>query len=210
MLTADQRSVESASGTFSVTAALAVVNAILTSFATSASPSTVTSFTGALAGNLTGTVNGATGINAGNGAVGRTITVTTSASAATYKTGIPNGIVVTGTDYAGNAQTETLALTNAGGGETVVGAIAWKSIASIVIPGQNNTSGAFQFGVQDIKMPGGCRSVRVGVAGNLHVGYSDGSTDVIPSVLAGEYLPARPTTVFGDALTTGSAITVCF
>ena len=187
-----------ATRSYSVAGALAVSNAILTSFATTTSPMAITVFTGTLAGSP-----GATN-------AGRTVSVTTASNAATYAVGAGNAITVTGTDDTGNAITDTLALVATGGGETIVGVKGFATVTSIAIPAQLGTNGHFTFGVQDLVLPSGCRKVRIGTTGNLHVGYADGSTDVIPAVAAAETLMIAPTKIFGDSLTTASNVTALF
>lgn len=67
-----------------------------------------------------------------NPAVPRNITVTGSAA------GIAGNVTVTGTNYAGNAITETIALS---GASTVAGTKAFKTVVSIAFPAKTNTSG---------------------------------------------------------------------
>src|SRR5574337_1095199 len=90
-----------------------------------------------------------------NGAVGagaitptKTISVTSSVSAATYNTTDP--IVITGTNERGEVITDSLLLTAAGGNETIGGKHAFKTVTKIDVPAQLGTGGAFTFGILDL------------------------------------------------------------
>ena len=181
----------------SVAGPLAVTNAVVTSFATSTSIVTI----------LSAGLNGALGasFSAAPGSVlPRTVTVTTSAVAATYATGSGNAIVVTGTNEAGATITENLVLTAAGGGQTIVGLQGFVTIASIVIPAQLGAGGAFTFGVQDVVLPSGCRWVFVGTPGaaGLHISNSlDGVADTVPNAVvkgAVNGMLIAPAKIWGD------------
>jgi len=76
------------------------------------------------------------------------VTVTTAVHAATYKTGAPNALVVTGTEYFTHLPvSEALVLTAAGGGETISGIVLFDAATiSIAVPAQNDALGAFSFG----------------------------------------------------------------
>lgn len=177
----------------SVAGALAVTNAIKMSIASAATPQ---SYSGAA-------LNGAIGAAAME--LPRTVSVTTSAHAGSY---VPASTVTfTGTDKDGNAITEALALVATNGGETIVGLKGFMQITQIDVQAQNDASGAFTFGVQDIVVPG-CRVVRVGTGGDLHVTYASGIQSTIPKVQAGESRPMNVTKVWGDSKTTAQDITI--
>jgi|CZKU01.1.fsa_nt_gi hypothetical protein len=74
------------------------------------------------------------------------VTVTTSVSrTSTYKTG-PGVFFVQGFDAGGNACRDALILTSARGGETVSTQALFASVSAILIFGQVDTNGSFQFG----------------------------------------------------------------
>ncbi len=151
-----------------------------------------------------------------NGAIGaaamvpaRTLSVTTSSNTGSYN--IADPITFTGTDSEGNAISEDLTLTNEDGGETLVTTKAFRTVTSIATPEQNDTGGAFTFGVRDIvPVANPPRAVRCGGAGNLKVAYDDGTTDTLTDIIAGEVLAISPTKIFGDAATTASKISLMF
>ncbi len=175
--------------------AIPVTNAIKTSIATVAAP---VSYSGVA-------LNGAIGVAEMNPP--RNISVTTSASVGAYTL---TAITITGTDAAGRALTETLTLTQANGGQTVVGASAFKTVTQIDILAMVSTAGAFTFGVRDIFCTRRPSRIRVGTTGALKVGYDDGTTDVIAAVLAGETLNIAPARVYGDSSTTATNVTLIF
>lgn len=129
----------------------------------------------------------------------RNVSVTTSASAATYNTTDP--IVFTGTDLYGIPQTEELTLTDAGGGETIVGTKAFLSITQIDVPVQDDTTGAFEFGVQDAFLNDLIVEIRAGSTGDLKITHTNGSVDTIPVITAGEKFYLSPIKVWGDSTT---------
>lgn len=163
-------------------AAAAVANAIKTSFATQA---VATSY-------LPVDFNGA--IGAGVFPLPQTVSVTTGASAATYDTTDP--IVVKGLDYSGTPVQDSLKLLTAGGGDVIKGTVAFAQVTEIDIPAQLGGGGTFQFGVEDVVLPRPARRLRATAAGNLAVGYLDGSTDTLPC-LAGEQHPVLANKIFG-------------
>lgn len=130
----------------------------------------------------------------------RYASVTTGAHAATYKTGSTHAIVVTGT-YGGATVTENLLLTNAGGGETIVGDQPFDTITSIFVPAQNDALGTFQFGVDGVasKMRSDerlvFRAVRANAAGNVKMGFET-YTDTV-AFNSHELLPVAPTRIYG-------------
>ncbi len=138
----------------------------------------------------------------------RTLTVVTSASVGAYV--LASTMVVTGTDAAGRVLTETFTIGNADGGETLVGTKAFASVTGIVIQAQANTAGTFKFGVRDVVCAKAPYMVRASAAGNLHVGYSDGTQDTIPALNAKEYLEFAPTKIYGDVTTTVVGMTLFF
>lgn len=126
------------------TSVLNVVNGIKQSIATVAAAAKylLADFDGAWINNTNGGLKYAS----------RTVTVTTTAAAAAYAVGAGNPIVVTGM-RGGTQITESLQLTNAGGGETIRGLKAFDQITEIDIPAQPGTTGHFQFGVGDLCNP---------------------------------------------------------
>jgi hypothetical protein len=75
----------------------------------------------------------------------RNITITTTSHADIDAV----AVVITGLDVNGDAQTDTITLTN-GGGTTDVGTKAFKSVSSIVVPAQSGTGGALTFGTGNV------------------------------------------------------------
>ena len=139
----------------------------------------------------------------------RYVTVTSTANAATYNTTDP--IVVTGT-RSGITFTAALQLTNAGGGETITSTIPFENVTSIAVPAQLQAAGGLAFGVVDmgcpLAAPAGVagdpipfRSVKVNGAGNLVVGWADGSTTTIPC-LAGDREPVLAHRIYGTSTAT--------
>lgn len=110
----------------------------------------------------------------------RTVTITTSAHNGTYKTGGANALVVTGV-VNGKADTESINLTAANGGETVRGAKFWDDPTQVTIsvPVQNDALGAFTAGVGDIGGIGGSalRGFKAHAAGTVRVKGQDGFVD---------------------------------
>lgn len=167
------------SKTYTNSAAMAVANAIVTSVSTSTSPQ---SYSGA-------GLNGS--IGAGKIDLPQSVSATTSASGATYATGSTHKITVQGTDVFGNSITGFITLTMVGGGETVVALdangviLGFASVTSISVPAQLGMGGAFTFGVRDVVVDQLTTDIRGGLAAsNIVVGYSDGSTDTVPTELA--------------------------
>lgn len=176
----------------------AVANAIVTSLATAATP---VALSGA---GLNGASHG--GPYTGNGTtVGpRQVTVTTSANAGSYAIATP--IVVTGTDRVGNIITDTLTLTATGGGETVATSKGFATVTEIDIPAMVNTGGAFTFGLGDCVMP--FRSIRVGTAGDVTYRCTDGKTDTLRKMTAGEQRWYAGIALSSAASTTAQDITL--
>lgn len=75
----------------------------------------------------------------------RNITITTSSHTDIDAV----GVVVTGTDVNGDTISETITLTN-NGNTTDVGAKAFATVTSIVVPAQTGTGGALEFGFGDL------------------------------------------------------------
>lgn len=175
-----------------VKGALPVTNSIKTSIATVAGPA---SYSGA-------GLNGAIGAAAME--LPRTVSVTTSAHAASYVAG--STITFTGTDKDGNVLIEALALVATGGGETIVGVKGFMQITQIDVQAQADTLGTFTFGTQDIVVPGS-RYVIIGTTGDLHVTYANGSQSTIPKIPVGQYAMSV-SKIWGDSKTTAQDITV--
>lgn len=180
---------------FAAVANIAIANGLKTSIATSASPA---NYSGVA---LNGTLAGTTMFPA------RTISVTTATHAASYNT--TNPIVFTGTDPNGATITESLTLTQSGGNETVVGLKGFATVTSIAVPAQNDALGSFTFGVRDLILSELVRAIRVGGSGNLHVSYSDGSTDTLTGVQE-TLRDCFPTKIWGDGNTTVTNLTLFF
>lgn len=158
------------------------------------------------AASYTGTdLDGASG---GVFPISRTVTITTTANPGSYN--VTDAIVFTGTDVNGKTITESFTLTQDGGGETLVGSTGFLTVTSIDVPAQQDASGTFVFGVQDVVVTFLCREIRVATQGNLKVSYADGSVDIIPSVFDGEKLPYSPVKVWGDSDTTAQNITLAY
>lgn len=134
----------------------------------------------------------------------RFFSVSTTADVATYNTTDP--IIVTGT-YDGQTVTEELTLTQAGGNEYLVGDQPFDTIVSVYVPVQLTANGAFTFGLDGLaagKVNGQqqfFRAVRANAAGNVKLGYRDGSTDIRP-MQAYERDPIAPIRVYGSPSTT--------
>jgi len=177
-------------------AAIADDDAIKTSIATSTS---IATYSGV---GLNGVIGATAMVPA------RNVTVTTGAHSGTY---IGTAIVVTGTNSEGAVITETLTLTAVNGNETIVGAKGFKTVTSIAVPAQFDTSGTFKFGVRDIICGANPpKSVRCGGAGALKVTYEDGTTDTIADIAARESLAIAPHKIFGDSGTTVTNLTLFF
>lgn len=121
--------------------------------------------------------------------------VTSAANGGSYVAG--STIVFTGT-YSGSAVTRTATVVATGGGEVLFADGPMDSVTSITIGAQVNTSGSFKFGFSGL-VPvtdslGRLKPWRVmaATAGNVKLGFSDGSADTI----------AFPATVLMDAIAT--------
>jgi len=141
----------------------------------------------------------------------RYVSITTTTSAGTYRTGASYPIVFTGT-YGGEVVTSSLLLTQANGNETIRGNQPFDTITAITIPGQVNTSGAIKIGVSGVACPkrlGRLQPFRAFMAlgtGNVKLGFDSGYSDLCP-VTAGEQNTVLVTRVYGDATyTTASGI----
>lgn len=146
-------------------------------------------------------------VGAGTMRPARTVSVTTASETAAYDTTEP--ILIEGFDPNGNAISEEILLTAANGGETVVGAKAFRNVTKISIPAQPETDGAFTFGVADIMCSTPPTEVRCGAATTLHVQYDDGSEDTITDLVAGERIPISPSKIFVSG-TTATKLTLLF
>jgi hypothetical protein len=138
-----------------------------------------------------------------------TVSVTTSAMAATYNTTDP--IVFTGTNPDGDAATVSLMLLAAGGGETIVATTGLLTVTTIDVPAQLGGAGTFTFGVRDI-MPGSKAAIVQFVAeadGDVLVGWVNGHTD---TVTVAKDMPETQLvdTIFGTAATTALPLRVKF
>lgn len=154
--------------------AIAVAAGLATSFASSTSPVVVSG------GGLNGTL--AAALKAGIGPA-RTVSVSTSASAAAYAVGAGNPIVVTG-KRAGLVVVESLLLVTAGGGETIKGVQLFDQITSVAFPAQQTTAGAFTIGCDQVGAPMGgvLAGFRAQADGTVNVQFQDGSTDAVVTV----------------------------
>lgn len=152
-------------------ASIADDDAIKTSIATAA---TVQTYSG---GGLNGVVAGT------EFKLPQLLSITTTTSVGTYVTASP--IVVTGEDSEGAVITESIALTQANGNETVFGIKPFFKVTSIAVPAQANTGGTFKFGVGDILLPGVIREMRAGIDGTIKCGYQSQGNDTV-TLKAGE------------------------
>lgn len=150
-----------------------------------------------------------------NGALGGTldppryVSVKTAVQAATYKTGASYPILFTGM-YGGAVVTESLLLTNAAGGETIIGNQPFDTVTSISVPQQLGAAGAFEFGVDGVasKSRGGARdsfvAIRANAGGNVKLGFDAGYTDTI-ALAAAETQRIAAQRVYGNG---GTAVAV--
>ena len=141
---------------------------------------------------------------------GRVVTVTTSASAASYTTGVPGTITIKGTDVNGSVISDTVAPTASGGGETLKTTKAFVSVTEIDLPLQPNTSGTFTIGVGDVVLSSPALAIRTAASGSLHIGFDDGSSDTIPVTGVPEIIACGATRIIADAGTTVIAGITCF
>ena len=173
-------------------------NAIKTSAAT---PTVDTTYSG-------GSLNGVIGAAAiGAEWWGQDVLVTTSSSSGTYRTGASFPIVITGTDLNGNVQAASVQLTAANGGEALRSNKIWKTIVSVLVPGQVDANGAIKIGLADVGFNPCCRRIRGGAAGNISVKYQSGNADLLPC-LEGELHDCMAALVSGAAATTAFPIKV--
>lgn len=176
-----------------VTTALASGNAIKTSIATA-----ITAQSYSTVG-----LNGAIGQS--QFALPQTVSVTTSSHSGSYI--ITSPIVVTGLDPYGNTITENLTLTQVNGNETIQGVKSFAQVTKIDVPPMTDTSGAFTFGVGDVLLPSGTffRKLRSNSAGDIKVGFQDGTTDTI-HLLAGETVNVLANRIYSTG-TSATALT---
>lgn len=133
--------------------------------------------------------------------------VTSSSQSGAYEPG--SKVVFTGT-YRGEEATSTATLTEGDGDETQLGDKPLDTVTAISVEAQADTDGAFTFGFSDLVVgydSTGRRkswSVMANTAGNVHLGYSDGSDDTI-SATAGIPIPISPVRVYAD---TAVAVTI--
>ena len=124
----------------------------------------------------------------------RGMSVTTSASGATYNTTDP--IVWTGTDWNGDAATASQILTAAGGGETLCAPEGLMTCTKINVPAQLGGGGQFEFGVRDLVLDARGdrgnflirgRQIRHGSKGDILVGYDGDDISIIATVPDSKY-----------------------
>jgi hypothetical protein len=131
-------------------------------------------------------------------------TVTTTADAATYNTTDP--IVFTGT-RGGLAATVSITLTQAGGGETLIGATPLDTLTSIHVPIQLQNIGEFTFGFSGVaarKRNGMTQRMpfEAFADGIVKVGYEDGTTNSL-TLVAHDVSPASPYRIYADTTAVG-------
>jgi len=136
----------------------------------------------------------------------RIVSVTTTASPATYNTTDP--IIFTGTNQGAAARTANLLLTQAGGGETIYSVVGFDLVSQIDVPAQLGGGGQFEFGVFDILPDDPLCGVVSSVGGNVNVVYEDGRGDIIP--LAAAHREALPICRIVSASTTAFPLTALF
>lgn len=139
----------------------------------------------------------------------RTVTATLTNSVGSY---VVEAIVVTGR-YGGSVVTDSLTPSTADGSETLYGTQPFDEITSIVIPAQNDTSGAISFGTGDICARKGDSfgAVRCDTSVDLHVQYGEGSSSSTDAHTVAQYEvdPIAPSRVLtGASETSGAAVTV--
>lgn len=191
------------STTFANAAALAVANAFKTLIATdNASANT---YTGAA---LNGALANPGPVTEAMMRVPRFPSVTTTVDAATYNTTDP--IVFTGT-RGGQAATVSILLTQAGGGETVIGTTPLDTLTSIYVPIQLTANGEFTFGFSGLaaRKSATGNTQRMPFKGNadgiVNVGYEDGTTDLLP-VTSGLIESASPYRIIAASTTVGITV----
>lgn len=175
--------------------ALFDADAIVTSLSTATSASTVED------AGFNGTIGGSDCLP------WRGLTVTTSASAATYNTTDP---IVATVEVEVKGKTIELTieatLTQAGGGETLDFSGPFTRVKSIAIPAQDGTGGAFEFGVGDVysnRRPSGknygedFKHVMGLGSGDIKVGYAGGTVDVLKTAVGRQH-DVTPFKIFRD------------
>jgi hypothetical protein len=115
-----------------------------------------------------------------------------------YFVGKEGMITIVGVDVDDKLVEETFRLASMVGSETVLGSKAFFKVSQIIIPGQPDDSGTFEFGLFDIVM--GFRGLRIGGAGAVTYRCAlDGSIDTIEAIdnetlhVAGTLLSGRTT-----------------
>ncbi len=186
-------SVASASRTVTFAGALTVATAIKTSVATVAAPASYT----------TSGLNGAVGTT--QMVAARRITATLASHASSYVAA--SIITITGLDENLDAVSDVLTIAGTGGGVTYTTTKFFRKVNTIAIAAQADTGGAFTFGVSDALVPGRVVQLRVGTAGNINLGYANGTSDCILKVAVGEAIPCQPNIIYGDSTTTVQDIT---
>jgi hypothetical protein len=145
---------------------------IVTATATLTTESTLTT------GDFDGAVIG--GVGGDTLSPPRAVTFTYSDTAGAFTT---DPAVVTGW-RGGNLVTDEVAPTADGGDETVRGAQLFDRVETVVIPGQQLTTGSISIGVGDIGCPGGSHFVglRTHASGPVTIGFNDSGTmvDTLP------------------------------
>lgn len=185
--------------TFATAAAFKDVDAIKTSVATSTMAAT---YTGAA-------LNGALGDDQfGSYPYGRRLSVTLSDAAGAYNDEDAIEIdaivlVADGLIFRAEEQTLTATPSTADGDETLLfDDVCVVQVLEIRAPAQDDTDGAFEFGVADIIAPPHVgftvgREIKALGDGTIHVEYRDGSEDTIAVHQNGVEVKA-PTRIFGD------------
>lgn len=132
--------------------------------------------------------------------------IKTSSSVGSYN--VTNPIVVTGTDIFGVALTGSYNLTQANGNEELNFNDGFYTISGIAVPAQNDTSGQFEFGVQDVILPYTfpCIKVRDMSGAALKVGFSGDITETVTSVAVGDEYPGLIQRVYADGTTATSVL----
>jgi hypothetical protein len=188
-------------------AQLADVDAIKTAIATAA---TIQTYTGAA-------INGALAIsNVAYMRLPQAVSMTASSAASQYTA--LSLVVFTGTAWDGSALTESLTVTDANGGWTVVGNEGFRTVTQVLVAAQAATGGQWEFGVRDVLMPSASpiRQIRHGSDGDILVGF-EGDDNAAPNTtlyrdtvtgLEGERHDGLYRRVFGTAATTSSPVTI--
>jgi hypothetical protein len=197
--------------TFSLTGALAAATAVHASIAGAITPQVIaTGFTNPVPATAVVPavlLANSVVVSPARSPVARIVTVTTAAAAASYAL---SPITIKGTDSNGNAITDTVTPTLVGGAETLPTAKAFVTVTEVDIPIQPGTGGGFTIGVSDLVLASNASEIRAAGAGALALGFEDGTSDVVPLVLAGEHLPYAAARIFATTTTITAGLTVRF